>query len=731
MIGRVVAAAASGTLFAASPALAAPDLTITATHSRATLLRVAGTNTTVNPGTLTLVVRNAGADPTTGTVTVANPLPTGLTALVNDFNAGAGPVAASGPGWTCVTTTCTRADALAPGAAYPPIKVTVRTANTAPDSVTNAPTVSGGGDDTPASASDTIPIVLDACPNGWAPDEHVQFGPPVPAVDSGVLNAEDSDGCTVLDKIWAAEPFASHDAFVARVDSVVAGMPGAAAIHDAAVASLVGTASDHQVDNSCDQRIAFTFDDGPSYYRPRTLQYFREKQVHGDFFDLGLRAEANPQIERFAIAEGHVLMSHTYNHTDMNALSDAAKIEEIRHNEAVFDAIGAPFTFKGIRTPFGSANTHTQEVVASLGYTYFLTRIETGNDYEPATTTQQTVDGIVSRLRPGAIIGLHDGPIDTPAGLATSDAVPQIIDRGRALGYCFGKVDRTGQVVGDRYVSTEAPIPQMTNPVPYNFLERAGTPPARWFVAPDGLGIDATHTPLSRGRGGALSIVVSNLLDTPSDPDPVGGSTVTVTDTIPPGLTVTSIDAPGWTCTGGGTRTCRRTDTLAPHASYPPITFNVNVSASAALVLTNTPKYIAHGQGWANVDADAISVGVPADGDVSGTVGATLSLTLGPAASFGGFVPGVAKDYAASATAVVTSTAGDAALSVSGPDRLTNGAFSLASPLTLTGVPRTWSGPVSNDAFTLGFGQHIGANEPLRTGTYSTTLTFTLSTTSP
>src|SRR4051795_7371500 len=135
MLGRGVAAAALATLVSASPALAAPDLTISATHARATFLRVAGTNTTVNPGTLTLVVRNAGADPTAGVVTVADPLPTGLTALLNDFNAGAGPVAASGPGWTCVTTTCTRSDTLAAGASYPPIRVTVRTANTAPDSV--------------------------------------------------------------------------------------------------------------------------------------------------------------------------------------------------------------------------------------------------------------------------------------------------------------------------------------------------------------------------------------------------------------------------------------------------------------------------------------------------------------------------------------------------------------------------------------------------------------------
>src|SRR3954447_562609 len=673
MSGRMVAATATaGLLWAAPAAHAAADLQITATHSRTPLLRVADPNTTVNPAVLTLTVTNAGDASGPSPVSVVDTLPAGLVALVNDANAGAGANAASGSGWTCAGLTCTRSDALAPGASYPPIKITVRTANTAPASVTNTASVAGGG-----SAADVIPVALDACPNGWSPDEHVKFGPPVPAVDAGVFNAERADGCSVLDRIWDAEPFASHDAFVAHVDSVVAefglGASARDAIHAAAAQSGVGGASDHQVDNSCTNRVAFTFDDGPSYYRPRTLQYFRDKQIHGDFFDLGLRAEANPQIERFTVAEGHVLLSHTYNHTDMNALSDAAKIEEVRHNEAVFDAIGAPFTFKGIRTPFGSANTHTQEVVAAQGYTYFLTRIETGNDYEPTTTTQQTVDGIISRLRPGAIMGMHDGPIDTPAGLATSDAVPQIIDRARALGYCFGQVCRTGQVVGGRYVSTDAPIPQMTNPVPYNFLERAGTPPAQWFVAPDGLGIDATHTPLARGRGGSLSVTVTNLLDTPSDADPVGGSTLTVTDALAAGLDPVSATGAGWTCSGNRTRTCTRTDTLAPHASYPPITIAVSATTTAPLTVTNTPKYIAHGQGWANTDADLIPVGVPANGDVTATVPATLSLTLGPPAPFGVFAPGVAKTYTAAMTANVISSAGDAALTTSDPGHLMNG----------------------------------------------------------
>jgi hypothetical protein len=38
---------------------------------------------------------------------------------------------------------------------------------------------------------------------------------------------------------------------------------------------------------------------------------------------------------------------------------------------------------------------------------------------------------------------------------------------------------------------------------------------------------------------------------------------------------------------------------------------------------------------------------------------------------------------------------------------------------------------VANDAVTLAFTQHIGATDPLRTGGYAKTLTFTLATNSP
>jgi hypothetical protein len=118
-------------------------------------------------------------------------------------------------------------------------------------------------------------------------------------------------------------------------------------------------------------------------------------------------------------------------------------------------------------------------------------------------------------------------------------------------------------------------------------------------------------------------------------------------------------------------------------------------------------------------------------GDVGGTVPATLSLTLGPAASFGAFTPGVSRDYTATQLADVVSTAGDATLAVSDPGHLSNGAFTLADPLQVSFSKRTWSAPVSHDPVTITFAQHIGANDPLRTGSYTKTLTFTLSTANP
>jgi hypothetical protein len=129
------------------------------------------------------------------------------------------------------------------------------------------------------------------------------------------------------------------------------------------------------------------------------------------------------------------------------------------------------------------------------------------------------------------------------------------------------------------------------------------------------------------------------------------------------------------------------------------------------------------------------------DSTTGGTVPATLALTLGPAVQFGALTPGVTKTYTASTTATVISTAGDATLSIADPatvgnGHLVNGTFVLAEPLQVGGsalpaTAKTWAAPISNDVVTLPFSQLVKSTDPLRTGTYAKSLTFTLSTTTP
>jgi photosystem II stability/assembly factor-like uncharacterized protein len=141
-------------------------------------------------------------------------------------------------------------------------------------------------------------------------------------------------------------------------------------------------------------------------------------------------------------------------------------------------------------------------------------------------------------------------------------------------------------------------------------------------------------------------------------------------------------------------------------------------------------------------------------GGVGGTVAATLGLSLDTPGSFGAFQPGMTRTYTAKAKASVVSTAGDAMLSVvdpssSAPGRLVNGSFSLPTPVkakasspagsgmafaavgTSPLALLTYTNPVSNDAVELEFEQAVASTDALRTGNYSKTLTFTLSTTNP
>lgn len=118
-----------------------PSLEITKTHT--------GNFTQGQQGaTYAVTVSNgAGKGPTTGVVTVTDTVPAGLTL-----------VSMAGTNWTCVASSCTRSDALAGGASYPVITVTVNVAANASSPQVNQASVSGGGSIAPPAALDSTAI---------------------------------------------------------------------------------------------------------------------------------------------------------------------------------------------------------------------------------------------------------------------------------------------------------------------------------------------------------------------------------------------------------------------------------------------------------------------------------------------------------------------------------------------------------------------------------------------
>ena len=133
----------------------APELTIAISH--AANFRQGDTG-----DTYTIIVSNSGLAAASGTVTVTDTLPSGLTPTAPNGDFG---------GWSCSIVgqalNCSQGDVLAPGGSYTPITLVVSVANNAPSSVTNVATVSRGGETGTASDLTTInPAPIPAAPTG-------------------------------------------------------------------------------------------------------------------------------------------------------------------------------------------------------------------------------------------------------------------------------------------------------------------------------------------------------------------------------------------------------------------------------------------------------------------------------------------------------------------------------------------------------------------------------------
>jgi peptidoglycan/xylan/chitin deacetylase (PgdA/CDA1 family) len=178
--------------------------------------------------------------------------------------------------------------------------------------------------------------------------------------------------------------------------------------------------------------VALTFDDGPSPdYTPRILAILKRFHVRATFFLVGYLSDQYPQLVRAELQAGMTIGNHTYNHPEVPPFADLPSqlvAAEIDLGAQPLDRLGIePRLF---RPPGGSFSPQLVAAAEARGERIVLWSVDP-RDWQPGTTPQQIARNVLSAVRPGSIVILHDGGGDRSA---TIRALPKIIKAIRRRG---------------------------------------------------------------------------------------------------------------------------------------------------------------------------------------------------------------------------------------------------------------------------------------------------------
>ena len=192
-------------------------------------------------------------------------------------------------------------------------------------------------------------------------------------------------------------------------------------------------------------KLALTFDDGPDPdWTPKILDILKQKNVRASFFIIGENAQANPDLVRRILAEGHDVGNHTYTHPNLGDLPDSLVSLEINANQRLFEALTGR-SMRLFRAPFlGDAEPTTSDETVPIGIAQSMGYVTVGLHVDPNDWLHPPADTIVNRVieqvtdpNPaisGHVVLLHDSGGDRSQTVA---ALPKIIDSLRAKGYDF------------------------------------------------------------------------------------------------------------------------------------------------------------------------------------------------------------------------------------------------------------------------------------------------------
>ncbi len=181
-------------------------------------------------------------------------------------------------------------------------------------------------------------------------------------------------------------------------------------------------------ENVGEKIVALTFDDGPSDITPAVLDVLKEYYVPATFFLEGQHIDdESTEVVKRAVKEGHEIENHSIYHKAMSAMPIADVLDEIKENDERISSITGVRP-KFFRPPYIAVSEEMKEQIPNImiaGYG--------AEDWEESVSASMRAQRILSQLRDGIIILLHDAK----GNQKTVDALPYIIESAGTQGYIF------------------------------------------------------------------------------------------------------------------------------------------------------------------------------------------------------------------------------------------------------------------------------------------------------
>ncbi|WP_392477468.1 polysaccharide deacetylase family protein [Nostoc sp. C110] len=184
--------------------------------------------------------------------------------------------------------------------------------------------------------------------------------------------------------------------------------------------------------SSNEKVIALSIDDGPW---PKTtlemLDILKQNDVKATFFWVGQALQANPDLAKQVVVEGHAIGNHTWHHWYRRMDEATAKSEIDRTSDLIYKTTGVKTAL--FRPPGGFLNNGLAAYAKSQKNAVIMWSL-TSADTDPHAKPQAFVNNVLKGAKPGSIVLMHDGGGDRRR---TVEALPQIISGLKQQGYRF------------------------------------------------------------------------------------------------------------------------------------------------------------------------------------------------------------------------------------------------------------------------------------------------------